>query len=538
MSATARTQIFSAVHTIGGLLPADMLVRISEEGRPRAPSPPTTTSSARVPSATRPNATGSTSSRCGRNCATSCPSRRRRTPPPTPPALRSASGWSRCSPELSFGRLTALGSSGIDADDGTKTFPISHLWTHAPIHLTTWNTRLDTRPGGPGTIPPQSLMQECLNRTEAHLWAVLTNGRQLRLLRDSSALATAAYVEFDLEAIFDGELFSEFVLLYRLLHASRFAVDDGAGPSTCWLEKWRTDAIDSGTRALDHHRDGVQRAITALGTGFLKHPANTELLRDLDVHAFHGALLRLAYRLIFLFVAEDRDVLHPKGTPDDVRDRYRKYFRPRGSGSRRCGVAAPRTPTCTKPSRSCWTPWGRERTPRTRHPRTRRPLRRRPRRRPAARTRPVERAPAGGRPPPVPHPRRRHATLAPGRLPQHGRGGTRLHLRVAARTRPRAQRRGPDVRAGRPARQRPQEDRLVLHAEFPDRDAARLHARPGHRRRPEARRGEGRRSRRTRPDRGDRLRVAVVDRLRPGLRLWTLPGRLGPPHRQARRRCS
>ncbi|NED52504.1 hypothetical protein G3I24_16585, partial [Micromonospora aurantiaca] len=30
MSATARTQIFSAVHTIGGLLPADMLVRISE----------------------------------------------------------------------------------------------------------------------------------------------------------------------------------------------------------------------------------------------------------------------------------------------------------------------------------------------------------------------------------------------------------------------------------------------------------------------------------------------------------------------------
>ena len=68
------------------------------------------------------------------------------------------------------------------------------------------------------------MLQECLNRSEAHLWGVLTNGRQLRLLRDSSALATAAYVEFDLEAIFDGELFSEFVLLYRLLHASRFEV--------------------------------------------------------------------------------------------------------------------------------------------------------------------------------------------------------------------------------------------------------------------------------------------------------------------------
>ena len=33
MSATARNQVFSAVHTIGGLLPADMLVRISR--RPR-----------------------------------------------------------------------------------------------------------------------------------------------------------------------------------------------------------------------------------------------------------------------------------------------------------------------------------------------------------------------------------------------------------------------------------------------------------------------------------------------------------------------
>ena len=30
MSATARNQVFSAVHTVGGLLPADMLVRISE----------------------------------------------------------------------------------------------------------------------------------------------------------------------------------------------------------------------------------------------------------------------------------------------------------------------------------------------------------------------------------------------------------------------------------------------------------------------------------------------------------------------------
>ncbi|TDE37767.1 DNA methyltransferase [Actinomadura sp. 6K520] len=342
MSATARTQIFSAVHTIGGLLPADMLVRISE-GKDVAGSKPADY-----------DIFGSRSVRdeaerhwdylksVWKELRDKLPVAPEAETPADPTGLAIRQWLEPLFAELSFGRLTALGTSGIQADDDTKTFAISHLWTHVPIHLASWNTRLDARPGGPGTIPPQSLMQECLNRTEAHLWAVLTNGRQLRLLRDSSALATAAYVEFDLEAIFDGELFSEFVLLYRLLHASRFAVEEGAAPSTCWLEKWRTDAIDSGTRALEHHRDGVQKAITALGTGFLKHPANNELLRDLDVHTFHGALLRLAYRLIFLFVAEDRDVLHPKDTPDEVRERYRKYFssaRLRQQAMRRRGTA-------------------------------------------------------------------------------------------------------------------------------------------------------------------------------------------------------
>lgn len=342
MSSTDRTQIFSAVHTIGGLLPADMLVRISEgkdvEGSKPADYDIFGSRSVRDEAERHWDYLKSV----WKELRDKLPVAPEAETPADATGLAIRQWLEPLFAELSFGRLTALGASGIEADDRTKTFAISHVWARVPIHLTAWNTRLDTRPGGPGTVPPQSLVQECLNRTEAHLWAILTNGRQLRLLRDSSALATAPYVEFDLEAIFDGELFSEFVLLYRLLHASRFAVEEGATPSTCWLEKWRTDAIDSGTRALDHHRDGVQAAITALGTGFLKHPANAEQLRNLGVHAFHGALLRLAYRLIFLFVAEDRDVLHPKGTPEMVRERYRRYFssgRLRQQAQRRCGTA-------------------------------------------------------------------------------------------------------------------------------------------------------------------------------------------------------
>ncbi|MFI6271430.1 DNA methyltransferase [Micromonospora zamorensis] len=325
MSATARNQVFTAVHTIGGLLPTDMLVRIAE-GKDVTGAKP---ADYRVVGA-----------RSVRDDAErhwdylkSVWKDLRGTLPAAPEADAPADPTGRAVTQwleplfnaFGFGVLTPIGATGITSDDGGKIFPISHRWQHVPMHLAPWNATLDKRPAT-GGIPPQSLVQECLNRSDDHLWGVLTNGRQLRLLRDSNALATAAYVEFDLEAIFDGELFSEFVLLYRLLHVSRFAVGEGAAPSTCWLEKWRIEAMSSGIRALEHLRKGVQEAITTLGTGFLRHPDNQRLREDFDVQEFHNALLRLVYRLLFLFVAEDREVLHPPGTSEETRDRYARYF--------------------------------------------------------------------------------------------------------------------------------------------------------------------------------------------------------------------
>ncbi|MET7863698.1 Eco57I restriction-modification methylase domain-containing protein [Micromonospora taraxaci] len=342
MSATARNQVFSAVHTIGGLIPADMLLRIAE-GKDVTGSKP---ADYRV--------VGSRSVRddaerhwdylksIWKDLRDKLPVAPEAETPADPTGLAVTQWLEPLFDELGFGRLAALGAAGIASDDGGKTFAISHRWQHVPMHLAPWNATLDKRPGGAGTVPPQSLVQECLNRSEAHLWGVLTNGRQLRLLRDSSAMATAAYVEFDLEAIFDGELFSEFVLLYRLLHVSRFDVADGAAPSTCWLEKWRTEAIAAGTRALDQLRKGVQDAITALGTGFLRHPNNGALREDVDPQALHNALLRLVYRLLFLFVAEDRDALHAPEADEQARERYAGYFssaRLRAQARRRRGTA-------------------------------------------------------------------------------------------------------------------------------------------------------------------------------------------------------
>ncbi|MFE5967974.1 Eco57I restriction-modification methylase domain-containing protein [Streptomyces sp. NPDC056463] len=344
MSATTRNQVFIAVHTVGGLLPTDMLIRISEgKDVPGSKSADYGLPSSR---SVRDEAERGWEylKPLWRELRTRLPENRETGVPAADPTGIADSDW--LTPlwrELGFGRLTAVGPTGIAADsDAEKKFPVSHRWQHALIHQTPWNADLDKRVGGTGTVPPQSMLQECLNRTEAHLWGVLTNGRQVRLLRDSSALATASYVEFDLEAIFDGELFSEFVLLYRLLHVSRFEVAEDAPPSTCWLEAWRTAAIESGTRALEHYRDGVQQALAALGTGLLRHPDNTALREDLDPSALQSALLRLVYRLIFLFVAEDREALLTPDADEQARDRYLKYFstaRLRERSQRRQGTA-------------------------------------------------------------------------------------------------------------------------------------------------------------------------------------------------------
>ncbi|MGW6309524.1 Eco57I restriction-modification methylase domain-containing protein [Streptomyces niveus] len=347
MSATTRNQVFSAVHTVGGLLPADMLVRISEskEGKDVPGSGPANYHVIGPRRSVRDEAERHWDylKAAWRELREKLPVSPEADLPADPTGLAIDQWLEPLFTELGFGRLTTVTAGAYRADsDPDRVFNISHHWHHVPVHMAAWNALLDKQPGGVGTVPPHSLLQECLNRREAHLWGVLTNGRQLRLLRDSNALATASYVEFDLEAIFDGELFSEFVLLYRLLHVSRFETGEAGVPSACWLEQWRTEAIASGTRALDHHRDGVQRAITTLGTGFLRHPANTNLRETLDADRFHASLLRLAYRMIFLFVAEDRDALHDPEASDEARKRYAKYFssaRLRRHALRRQGTA-------------------------------------------------------------------------------------------------------------------------------------------------------------------------------------------------------
>ncbi len=55
----------------------------------------------------------------------------------------------------------------------------------------------------------EASFKDYLNRTD-HLWGIVTNGLQFRILRDSERLSRPAYLEFDLQQIMEGEHFAEF----------------------------------------------------------------------------------------------------------------------------------------------------------------------------------------------------------------------------------------------------------------------------------------------------------------------------------------
>ena len=229
---------------------------------------------------------------------------------------------------LHYGRLHT--AERFEIED--KSYPISHSWgLNVPIHLVSYQVDLDkTMRGvaGAATASPHSLLQVFLNRSDDHLWGFLSNGCKLRVLRDNLTLTRQAYVEFDLEAMMNGDAYSDFRVLWLLCHQSRV---EGDRPSDCLLEKWMKEAEDRGARALEHLRDGVEAAIKTLGTGFLEHPANSVLrdkLRDgtLDKQNYYRQLLRMIYRLLFMFVAEDRDLLLGPDATDAARETYQNYY--------------------------------------------------------------------------------------------------------------------------------------------------------------------------------------------------------------------
>jgi methylase of polypeptide subunit release factors len=217
-----------------------------------------------------------------------------------------------------------------------KSYAISHNATNKdqyPIHIMGYNDHLDKRreSGGP-RLSPHALVQEYLNNTE-HLYALVTNGKQLRLLRDATRLVRMSYLEFDLERMFEEELYADFSLLFRVLHATRMPEKiDGGSESV--IEYYHQESMASGTRIREKLSEAVENSIKTLANGFLENPRNNDLVQLFDNNAisssqYYTHQLRLIYRILFLIVLEERKLIYPDDLTEEqqrLREVYYRYY--------------------------------------------------------------------------------------------------------------------------------------------------------------------------------------------------------------------
>ena len=161
-------------------------------------------------------------------------------------------------------------------------------------------------------------------------WAVLTNGRQVRLLGKQTAHKPRCFLEIDLDATLDRVGSAEALMAFRywlgLFSGSSLLDRDGDGHSR--LNRVLIGSDRHGQEIGDELKQNVYRALEELGEGFLsylrKHEAEREEWRQQYapdcpksrfLHAeellnvIYQESLGLMYRLLFLFYAESRNLL-------------------------------------------------------------------------------------------------------------------------------------------------------------------------------------------------------------------------------------
>lgn len=165
---------------------------------------------------------------------------------------------------------------------------------------------------------PQDCLQQYLN-TSHHQWAILANGKKLRLLRDFYHSITKGFLEFDLESIFETANTEQFRVFYRIAHRSRIEnqyqgeqeteYDEEGNPieveDNCLLESFHKKSRETGVKVGNKLRDQVIEAIEKLGNGFAEN-LNPDEFQNGKVKAFYGEILNIIYRLLFLMFAEQK----------------------------------------------------------------------------------------------------------------------------------------------------------------------------------------------------------------------------------------
>lgn len=209
--------------------------------------------------------------------------------------------------------------------------------TNLPVALTSYVNTLDTAVSnlavtGSGYSKKSAftLIQELLNASEEYRWGFAFNGTSIRLVRDSMSLTRPSFLEFNLQEIFANDDYAEFTHLWLVLHASRATLTENR---TAW-DIWILEGEEAGQPARDALSASITVALQELGNGFLQEPSNAKL-RELLANGTFSAkeytheLLRVMYRLLFVFCLEERDLLHVQEDTDAnrlARERYKNGY--------------------------------------------------------------------------------------------------------------------------------------------------------------------------------------------------------------------
>jgi len=214
-----------------------------------------------------------------------------------------------------------------------KSFPIGYRDSsldNFPVYVGGYHESLDKRPENKQLrVSPHAMVQEYLNYSE-HLYGMVTNGRQLRLLRDASRITRLSYVEFNLEKMLEEDLYSDFVILYRLLHVSRMPKKIDGGAESI-IEKYHQEGLEAGSTIRSKLGNAVKDAIKNLANGFINHPNNVNLRAavangDIDADEYYRHQLRIIYRLLFLFVIEERNLVYGDSKTPETKRFNQIYF--------------------------------------------------------------------------------------------------------------------------------------------------------------------------------------------------------------------
>lgn len=172
-------------------------------------------------------------------------------------------------------------------------------------------------------------MLEYLNNTE-HIYGIIANGPTLRLIRNSGQLVKLTYIEFDLRRMLEEDKYAEFCLMFRILHASRFK---SAGDEQSVIERYFNLSIESGNRIRAGLSEAAQKTMMFIGNAALTNPANNALREalasgKLTAEVFNKELMHLIYRILFLFIIEDRNLVYD-GDSDQImrwKEIYSRYY--------------------------------------------------------------------------------------------------------------------------------------------------------------------------------------------------------------------